>query len=108
MEDPFYRVLLYLQTHIRGFMSRTFFWLSQLIIAFLLTVNAAAFTAQTAASAPGAPPVQWPRSHNYDVQHYKIKVRFDWKEKSVTGETTITLKPYPDDLSEVELDAGQM
>ena len=63
--------------------------------------------AQTPATAQ-APPVQWPRSHNYDVQHYRIEVRFDWQEKSVSGETTITLTSFGNDLREVELDAGEM
>jgi aminopeptidase N len=89
-------------------MSRTVSKLSQFIIFSVLAFACLAAYAQTAAPEPNAPPVQWPRSHNYDVQHYKIKVRFDWKEKSVAGETTITLKPFPNDLSEVELDAGQM
>jgi aminopeptidase N len=89
-------------------MSRIFFRLSPFLVLSVLIFNSLAFCAQTTVSEPIAPPVQWPRSHNYDVLHYRIKVRFDWQEKSVTGETTITLKPFPNDLSEVELDAGQM
>src|SRR5499433_406593 len=57
---------------------------------------------------PKAPPYQWPRSHNYDVQHYRIKLAFDWAAKSVTGETTITLKPLARGFKEIELDAGEM
>jgi aminopeptidase N len=58
--------------------------------------------------APKAPPYQWPRSHNYDVQHYRISVSFDWTTKSVIGETTVTLKPFVNDFKEIELDAGEM
>jgi aminopeptidase N len=65
-------------------------------------------TSPTPEDAPKAPPYQWPRSHNYDVQHYRIKLAFDWAAKSVTGETTITLKPLAGDFKEVELDAGEM
>src|SRR5215470_7989024 len=54
------------------------------------------------------PPVQYPRSHNYDVQHYRIEVSFDWREKSVSGETTITFTPFTDGVKEVEIDAGNM
>src|SRR5262247_3554776 len=64
--------------------------------------------ALTFGEAPKAPPYQWPRSHNYDVQHYRIKLAFDWAAKSVTGETTITLKPLAGDFKEIELDAGEM
>jgi aminopeptidase N len=78
------------------------------IFVLILAFSSSAVVAQSLAPERIAPPVQWPRSHNYDVQHYRIKVSFDWKERSVTGETTITLRPFPNDLSEVELDAGQM
>ncbi|HLG17989.1 MAG TPA: M1 family aminopeptidase [Blastocatellia bacterium] len=57
---------------------------------------------------PEAPPYQWPRSHDYDVQHYRIAVSFDWAKKSVAGETTITLRPLKNNFGEVELDAGDM
>lgn len=60
------------------------------------------------APAPKAPPYQWPRSHNYDVQHYRIELSFDWTARSITGETTITLKPLAGDFREIELDAGEM
>jgi aminopeptidase N len=55
-----------------------------------------------------APPVQWPRSRDYDVQNYRIEVGFDWAAKSVSGTTTITLRPFRNDLTEIEVDAGQM
>lgn len=62
---------------------------------------------QAPVAAP-SPPVTWPRSHKYDVQHYRINISFDWEKRSVTGETTITLQPYASDLQEIELDAGEM
>ncbi|MBI3649703.1 MAG: DUF3458 domain-containing protein [Acidobacteria bacterium] len=89
-------------------MSRKFSKLGPLIALFLLLGNALSNFAQSPAPELAAPPVQWPRSHNYDVLHYKINVTFDWQAKSVSGETTITLKPFADQFSEVELDAGQM
>lgn len=60
------------------------------------------------AQAPEAPPYQWPRSHNYDVQHYRIELSFDWTKQSVTGETTIKFQPFSSDVKEVEIDAGDM
>jgi aminopeptidase N len=89
-------------------MSRVLSHLLHSAIVCVLTFQSFSAFAQSLEPEITAPPVQWTRSHNYDVQHYRIKVSFDWKEKSVTGETTITLKPFPNDLSEVEFDAGQM
>lgn len=89
-------------------MSRVFSNLLLSAIILVLTFQSFPALAQSPEVVLTAPPVQWTRSHNYDVQHYLIKVNFDWKEKTVTGETTITLKPYPNDLNEVEFDAGEM
>src|SRR5215470_15583938 len=76
---------------------------------FLLSSFAPALAqAPTLGEGPKAPPYQWPRSHNYDVQHYRIKLAFDWAAKSVTGATTITLKPLTGDFKEIEIDAGEM
>jgi aminopeptidase N len=60
------------------------------------------------AQAPQPPPYQWPRSHNYDVQHYRIELSFDWTKQSVKGDTTITFQPFGDDVREIEIDAGNM
>lgn len=62
----------------------------------------------TPAQAPEAPPYSWPRSHNYDVQHYRIELSFDWEKQSVAGETTIKFQPFISDVKEVEIDAGDM
>jgi aminopeptidase N len=89
-----------------------------LALLFILTLPALAGPAQAPQSAPPpqAPPVRWPRSHNYDVQHYHIEVSFAWAGKTPTapehgtvfGQTTITLRPFRSDLKEIELDAGNM
>ncbi len=55
-----------------------------------------------------APPYQWARSHNYDVQHYRLALSFDWTKQSVTGETTITFQPFEAGVKEIEIDAGDM
>ncbi len=77
-----------------------------LLVVFLFSTIAVA--AQFPAPQQTAPPVQYPRSHNYDVQHYRIEASFDWQEKSITGETTITFKPFTNDVKEIEVDAGNM
>jgi len=66
--------------------------------------------AQNAGPSPPAeaPSYQWPRSHNYDVQNYRIALSFDWIKQSVAGETTITFQPFADGVKEIEIDAGDM
>src|SRR5215510_9267252 len=63
---------------------------------------------QAPAPALAPPPYQWPRSHNYDVQNYRIELSFDWAKQSVAGETTITFKPFQSNVTEIEVDAGDM
>jgi aminopeptidase N len=75
---------------------------------FFVSLFQAAAGQQPAARAPEAPPIRWPRSHDYDVQHYRISVNFDWEKRSVTGETAITFSPFKDGFKEVEIDAGEM
>ncbi len=80
------------------------------VLAFVLTISALPATSQAPAPAPApvAPPYQWPRSHDYDVRHYRIEVSFDWAKRSVAGETTVNLRPFKGDFKEIELDAGEM
>jgi aminopeptidase N len=78
---------------------------------FLLVVGSFLSFAQNpavSAQAPEAPPYSWPRSHSYDVQHYRIELSFDWAKQSVAGETTIKFQPFGSDFKEVEIDAGDM
>ena len=79
-----------------------------LAVAIALSTLPVIAQAPVPAPAPVAPPYQWPRSHDYDVQHYRIEVSFDWGKKSVAGETTINLRPFKSDFMEVELDAAEM
>ncbi len=76
--------------------------------AFLLITYCLPVFAQLPNTTLAPPPVQWARSHNFDIQHYRLKVSFDWKEKSVIGETSISFKPFANNLQEIELDAGNM
>ena len=48
------------------------------------------------------------RTRTFDVQHYKIKISFDRKNKTVFGDTTVSLKPLNANLKIVELDAAGM
>jgi aminopeptidase N len=86
--------------------------LTRSVAAFVLLVSSlpTGAVAQIAVGGepPKAPPYQWPRSHDYDVQHYRIALSFDWNNKGVSGETSITFKPMTGGLNQVELDAGEM
>ena len=45
------------------------------------------------------------RERKYDVQHYSIRTSFDRRQKTVSGETTISFKPLGRDLKTVEFDS---
>lgn len=48
------------------------------------------------------------RERTFDVTHYLIRLKFDKREKSVAGDTVITLKPLGAPISSVELDAFRL
>jgi aminopeptidase N len=76
-------------------------WL--ILFCFLLAFSPAAFS-----QANEAPPQRSIRISDYDVEHYKLLLSFDWKKKSITGQTAITLTPLKAKLTEIELDAANM
>lgn len=71
---------------------------------------ALALLAQSAGEVRGQqePRYQWPRSHDYDVQHYRLVVSFDWSKKAISGQTTITCRPFKSGFTRLDLDAGEM
>ncbi len=50
----------------------------------------------------------WPRTRNFDVQHVKLEVTFDWEKKEVAGTATLTVAALNDGLKQVTLDAAEM
>src|SRR5215470_13535770 len=90
---------------IRSLLSRSLICLFALV---LVLQSAALGQLGMGGEAPKAPPFSWPRSHDYDVQHYRISLSFDWDKKAVIGETSITFKPFEDNLKTVAIDAGEM
>ena len=52
-------------------------------------------------------PVQVERSHNFDVQHYRLKLTFDLDRKEFWGENKVTLNPLRDEFMECVLDAEE-
>lgn len=53
----------------------------------------------------GQRPRQSLRSHDFDVQHYRIQLALDEANRTVHGETTITLRALADDFRTCTLDA---
>ncbi len=50
-------------------------------------------------------PLRYERSHDYDVQHYQIRLTLDDARRSFDGDTTIRLVSLRDGFSHVSLDA---
>lgn len=48
---------------------------------------------------------QHKEAHPFDVEHYRIAIKLDDRARSFQAETTITLKPLNESLTECELDA---
>lgn len=90
----------------RAFTSRLLAFV--LFFAQLLGGVAAQQQAQPQTQPPGPPAPNWTRSHDYDVQHYRLNVTFDWEKKSVEGDVTVTLRPFGSGFRELLLDAGEM
>ncbi len=63
---------------------------------------AALFLAGTVSAQTARP--DFNRKQTYDVQHYRIRTSFDFKARTVNGETTIVFKPVAPNLSTVEFD----
>ncbi|MFC1724786.1 M1 family metallopeptidase [candidate division KSB1 bacterium] len=53
-------------------------------------------------------PVQVERSHDFDAQHYRLKLSFDLEKKVLSGENRVTLKPLKNDFTECILDAEEL
>jgi aminopeptidase N len=74
------------------------------IIFFLIALFVFSNSAQI--SAPPQP--AYTRARTFDVQHYVIRIRFDRSNKTVFGDTTISLKPLKADFKTLELDAANL
>ncbi len=65
-------------------------------------------TPSTPTAKPSLPATRYIPSHDYDVRHLKLDLRFDWEREQARGTATITLAPLVANLHAVELDAGNM
>jgi aminopeptidase N len=54
------------------------------------------------------PPTQYIPSHDYDMRHIKLDLRFDWEREQALGSATITFAPLSADFRRVEFDAANM
>ncbi|MBI4850827.1 MAG: DUF3458 domain-containing protein [Acidobacteria bacterium] len=72
-----------------------------LFFSTIATVNAQTLVVNK----PSEPPIQWPRSHNFDMQHIKLKLSFDWEKEIVFGEATLDMKAFISGIQTIVLDA---
>jgi aminopeptidase N len=63
---------------------------------------------QTVSSSRSFPPAQYVPSHDYDVRHIALDLRFDWQQEQALGTETITFSPLVNDLRSIALDAASM
>lgn len=81
------------------------------LLAFSLVISAQARPPrQTIAIAQkrALPPAQYIPARDYDAQHYKLDLRFDWEREQALGTATITFSPLTPNLQRVEFDAANM
>jgi len=86
-----------------------------LALILLLSQAAIAYSApdfneswQTVSSPRPLPPPQYVPSHDYDVRHISLDLRFDWQQEQALGTETITFSPLVNDLRNIALDAASM
>jgi aminopeptidase N len=65
-------------------------------------------SSQTASTSRTFPPPQYIPSHDYDVRHIALDLRFDWQQEQAMGTETITFSPLVNDLKSITLDAASM
>ena len=63
---------------------------------------------QTQPARTKVPPRQYIPSRNYDTQHIKLDLRFDWEREQALGTATITFAPLTTNIQSVEFDAANM
>ena len=68
------------------------------VFALLLFMVPLLVSAQLAGSSLGAAPSQKPQNRNFDVQHYRLQLNFDWANKVIVGEATIELRSNSNNL----------
>lgn len=54
------------------------------------------------------PPANYIRSHDYDMRHIALDLRFDWEKEQTIGTAAITLAPLVTNFRNIDLDAGLM
>jgi aminopeptidase N len=83
---------------------------AQIFLLALLLCAPLIAQAQPAPTAPQQriPPRQYIPTRNYDTQHIKLDLRFDWEREQALGTATITFTPLTTNLNSVEFDAANM
>ena len=73
------------------------------LLLFVLSVNASAQKIDIYKR-----PIQVERSHDFDAQHYRLKLTFDLDKKEFCGENKVTLKPLRNKFQKCVLDAKEL
>jgi aminopeptidase N len=79
-----------------------------LALAFVLCAPTLGLAQQTPPTQPKLPPRQYIPDRNYDTQHIKLDLRFNWELEQALGTETITFMPLTTNLRSLELDAANM
>src|ERR687893_1931406 len=98
-----------MQPVLRNRLATKFLWLLLTLALLLPSISATTrplpqVTPQEAKSK--LPPRQYIPSRNYDTQHIKLDLRFDWEREQALGTATITFASLANDLRQVEFDAA--
>ena len=64
--------------------------------------------AQATARAAQLPPRQTAPTHDYDVRHIKLDLRFDWEREQARGTATLIFAPTVTNFRRLDLDAANM
>ena len=91
----------------------TFRLFAAIFFAFALTLGAAVFSFAQNNTGTGAPqqripPRQYIPTRNFDTQHIKLDLHFDWEREQAIGTETFSFIPLTSDLRSIELDAANM
>jgi aminopeptidase N len=79
-----------------------------LALTFVLCATSLGLAQQTPQAQPKLPPRQYIPDRNYDTQHIKLDLRFNWELEQALGTATITFTPLTTNLRNLEFDAANM
>lgn len=79
-----------------------------LALTFIMCATSLSLAQQPTQTQPKLPPRQYIPDRNYDTQHIKLDLRFNWELEQALGTETISFIPLTTNLRAIELDAANM